>query len=43
MTEQPEVPQDQEQAVPVQPTGMRFFVYLDDLPSASTYMQPLSL
>jgi len=43
MTEQPmDIPQEQEQqAQPVQ--GMRFFVKLDDLPSAPTYMQPLSL
>lgn len=42
MTEQMEKPQDQQ--APVQPmAGMRFYVKLDDLPSASTYMQPLSL
>lgn len=44
MTDQLEVPQEQQQqAPPTQPMGMRFFVKLDDLPSASTYMQPLSL
>lgn len=43
MTEQPmEIPQDAQQQA-VQPLGMRFFVKLDDLPSAPTYMQPLSL
>jgi hypothetical protein len=37
----PEGPQ--EQAPEEQPRGMRFFIKLDDLPSAPTYMQPLSL
>ncbi|MCK5548689.1 MAG: hypothetical protein KAI64_06715 [Thermoplasmata archaeon] len=46
MSEQPENPQEQQaeqQQAPFPQAGMQFYVKLDDLPSASTYMQPLSL